>query len=222
MSNSQDNELIFEKYKTQIINEGIGDLVVSGAQGVKRLMGGTPSAPTKQLTLPSSKMPLANTPQSRALTTSPTKRATEFDEIIPPNRSLTTTNPASKKVIDIDATKIAPRSPKWKKLAAAGAVAAGLGAIPTAFGDGDVFPPTPIKDKGSIKSLRSKPSATSMQQSKSVSTPAAEPAKRSFFSRFKSPDREMRTYGSTGAQLPGDKPKSSIKPLFSKGGLFNR
>jgi hypothetical protein len=211
MNNSQDNELIFEKYATKIANEGIGDLVVSGAQGIKRLMGGAPSVPTKQLSLP-----------SRSLTTPSTRKVTEIDEIIPPNRSLTATKSVPKKVIDIDAAKITPRLPKLRKIAAAGAVAAGLGAIPTAFGDGDVFPPTPIKDKGSIKSVRSKPSATSMQQSKSVSTPAAEPAKRSFFSRFKSPDREMRTYGSTGAQLPGDKPKSSIKPLFSKGGLFNR
>jgi len=211
MNNSQDNELIFEKYATKIANEGIGDLVVSGAQGIKRLMGGAPSVPTKQLSLP-----------SRSLTTPSTRKVTEIDEIIPPNRSLTTTKSVPKKVIDIDAAKITPRLPKLRKIAAAGALGAGLGAIPTAFGDGDVFPPTPLDDKGPerIKSATSKPSVNTMP--KSVSAPAAEPTKRSFFSRFKSPDREMRTYGSTGAQLPSDKPKSSIKPLFSKGGFFNR
>lgn len=40
--------------------------------------------------------------------------------------------------------------------------------------------------------------------------------------KFKSPTTTQGYTGPTSAQLPSARPKSSIKPLFSKGGLFNR
>lgn len=229
MNNSQDNELIFEKYATKIANEGIGDLLVKGGSAVARSLGKTNMG--RKLLGSAGKVNKTGQLQGKTgqFMSKGQEAAQVAKRVVAPvagaaalgtalNVGLNAPSPSG--AVNPMASGGPGMYPTQRSEPAAKLAPSPKSATQDAGADifkkfhGTTYDANSSMDKKKMDRIQSLQKAGTPLTAKSVYEPAA--------TSTKSPDAPTAQASNTNAQPSRTGGKSSIKPLFSKGGFFNR
>lgn len=227
---SNDTDLIFEAYKTQIANEGIGDLLVQGGSAVARTLG--KSNMGRKLLGSTGKANKTGQLQGQAgrFMSKGQEAAQVAKRVVAPVAGAAALGTALNMGLNAPASpgSVNPMGsggpgmyPTQKSAPAAKAAPVTKPTTKPTTQDagadvfkkfhGTTYDANSSMDKKKMERIQSLQKAGTPLTSKSVYEPAAAPAKTS----APAPQGSNAQPSQTGG-------KSSIKPLFSKGGLFNR